>query len=250
MNGKETRDHPRLQEEVVAILNRWVEELSQTFGEELDAVVVYGSALGPDFVPGRSDINTLVLLTGLEPPLLERMAKVYSRWRRTLRTVPIVLTRSELQRSTDVFPIEYADMQAQHVTLHGPDPLEYLEIAPVHLRLQLERELKSKLIRLREAFLQAAGPDRAVAQLMTQSVNSFLTLTGAALRLRGEIPPADRGGVLERLNQALGLETTALAQVLELKRGGARLPRGAVGDLFSRYLANVRALVQWVDEEG
>jgi predicted nucleotidyltransferase len=248
MNAPNQANRPRLREDMVAVLNRWVEELRQDFGDELDAVVVYGSVLSNDFTPGRSDINTLVLLTRLDAEVLARAGKVYARWQRTLRTGPILLTRRELHRSADVFPIEYADMQARHVTLHGLDPLDDLEIAPADLRLQLEHELKSKLVRLREAYLQVAGRERAVAQLMAHSVGSFLTLAGAALRLRGESPPPDRKALLERLAAAFALETAPFAEVLALKSSPARKGRGAANDLFARYLKSVEALAQWVDE--
>ena len=61
------------------------------------------------------------------------------------------MTRQELERSTDVFTIELLDMQQHHRVLFGEDVVQGLQI-PMHLhRVQVEYELREKLILLAPA---------------------------------------------------------------------------------------------------
>ena len=74
--------------------------------------------------------------------------------------MPRFFTTELMNQSSDVFPIEFLDIRTTHVILHGTDPLADLEIRRDHLRLQCERELREKLMRLREGYVEAHGRDR------------------------------------------------------------------------------------------
>ena len=69
------------------------------------------------------------------------------------------MTRDELERSADVFTIELLDMQQHHRVLFGEDVLKGLQIPMDLHRVQVEYELREKLILLRQHILLAAGND-------------------------------------------------------------------------------------------
>ncbi|HWT44857.1 MAG TPA: nucleotidyltransferase domain-containing protein, partial [Vicinamibacterales bacterium] len=61
-------------------LEQLVEQLQKAFGDELRAVVLYGSAAAGEHIAKRSDLNVLVLVRSLDLPLLEREAAIARAW--------------------------------------------------------------------------------------------------------------------------------------------------------------------------
>ena len=98
--------------------------LAKTLGElaGLNAsVVLYGSAARSDWVPGRSDVNLLVLVDDTSSTALRRLTPAVTEWHTKGFAPPLIMGREEWQRSADVFPIEIADMQVAHRVLCGVD---------------------------------------------------------------------------------------------------------------------------------
>ena len=79
----------------------------------------------------------------------------------------------EFDRSTDVFTIELLDMKQHHRVLYGEDVLSGLRIAIDLHRVQVEYELREKLILLRQHILIADGNDAKLWDLMLRSAPSF-----------------------------------------------------------------------------
>jgi hypothetical protein len=232
---------------VPAALERFVADVRGLYGEDLLAVVLYGSAATGEHVPGQSDLNLLVLLRAVTAAHLRRAHAHVGRWRKAGIVAPLFLDPHYIQTSTDVFPLEFLDMQAHHRVLSGSDDvLRAVRVDPTNLRLQCEQEMRGKLLRLRQVYLETAGDARRVTALMADSASSFLVILRAALRLAGRPVPSGREAVLAEA-ATLGTPTAAMREVLRLKRGEVRLRGEAADALFDRYLAEVQALVEVLD---
>ena len=110
-----------------------------------------------------------------------------SRWRAAGEGVPLLLTRLELERSLDTFPIEYGAIMAKHELVQGADPFAGLAIARDDLRHACERQVKSHLIHLREGLLETGGRPSAMAGLVESSAPAFRAVLQAVLRLTAEV---------------------------------------------------------------
>ena len=110
-----------------------------------------------------------------------------SRWRAAGDGVPLLLTRLELERSLDTFPIEYGAIMAKHELVQGTDPFAGLAIGRDDLRRACERQVKSHLIHLREGLLETGGRPSAMAGLVESSAPAFRAVLQAVLRLTGEV---------------------------------------------------------------
>jgi hypothetical protein len=138
-------------------LTEFVNRLRQAAGENLKSVILYGSAAGGEFHSEFSNLNLLCIMGEISFPLLASLAPAVEWWTRQKHAAPLLFTREELERSADVFAIEFLDMQRRHRLLFGDDVLSALKI-PMHLhKLQVEYELREKLILLRESALLAAN---------------------------------------------------------------------------------------------
>lgn len=224
--------------------------LVERFGDRLHSVLLYGSVARDEAIPGVSDINVLVLLDRIDADTLRQAAPLAKRWARAGNTAPLFMTTDEWRRAADAFAVEAADMRDAHERLHGADPLADFEVDPTALRLQAERELRGKLLQLREGMLLAAEEPEAVGRLLLVALPSFVTYMRAALRLADRPVPRDSGAVIDRAGELLGVEPAALHTVWDARRGRQRL-RVAVDDpLVQGYYTIAEATAAFVDTLG
>jgi len=217
-------------------------ELAALFGEALRTVVVYGSAAGPGFDPRRSDVNLCAVAEPLEFTQVARVAQWWSRWRRQRVAAPLLLSATDLERSLDVFPLEFLDLQARHRTLAGDELFAALRFAPESVRAECEREAKGKLLRLRGLYLELAGSGRDLRALMLDSRKTFLHVLRGLLYLRGETWQGDGKAVVAAFERHFGCRLPLLAALGE---SGAGVERN-----FAAYLAEIEAVATIADREA
>ncbi len=154
----------------------FVKRCREAAGPNLEAIILFGSAVSGDFHPGLSDLNMFCVLREASFQHLQALAPVVKWWDKQKLPPPLCMTRNELQRSTDVFTIELLDMVQHHRLLVGEDVLQGLQIDTHLHRVQVEYELREKLILLRQHVLVADGKDSRLWDILLHSVPSFATL--------------------------------------------------------------------------
>src|SRR5580700_3019743 len=218
-------------------IDEFVGRLRQAAGENLQSVVVYGSAATGEFHDDFSNVNLLCILRETSFTKLAALGPAVEWWSRKQRHAPLVLTREELERSTDVFSIE----------LLGDDPLTGLSI-PMHLhRAQLEYELREKLILLRQRLLLHAGNERRLWELLLGSLSAFATLFRHTLIALGEVAPHSKREVLQALTARIQFDPSAFLQLLDIREHKADRKQFNVKDVFARYLEAVQRITTAVD---
>ncbi len=224
-----------------------VDQLKQALSDKLCAAVLYGSAAAGDFVPGTSNYNLLLVLDRLGLDELSALLKPVSRWTREGHRPPLLFARGQLEASADVFPIELCDIRQSRRVLVGEDPLAGVSISQEHLRLQLERELRGKLLALREGYLMTGGRPKQVVRLLVSSLNGFLVLFRAALRLFREDVPAEKMDALRLLGQHVTFDPRPLAEIHELKHRRRTMRSVDPLALFQAYLTTIEQVVEAID---
>ena len=224
-----------------------VQELRTAAPSGLRSVILYGSAAAGDHVGKRSDYNILVVTEHLGLRELKAFSKTSSAWVKAGNPPPLFFTLGRLKNSADVFPIELLDMKESHKVLSGENVLQEVEVHLDNLRLQLEHELKAKLIQLREGFLAVGGKPKNVLELMIGSLSNFLVLFRAALRLyQDEVPPT-KMEALRALSEQVEFDTGVFEDIEELKEGRKKPRHVDPEGLFEKYLRTVEAVVDAID---
>jgi hypothetical protein len=231
-------------------LQGFVQDVQGLYGEDLVAVLLYGSAAGGEHVPSRSDLNVAVVLRQLTPDLLRKAAGHLRAWHRRGFATPVFFDREFLHGSLDVFPVEFLDMQDRHRVLWGSDVLAGLEITRANLRRQCEQELRGKLLRLRQSYIESAHDPAALEQVLAVAVSSMAVLVRTLLRLGGADPSGRTDEVLARAEQKFGVSTEHLRKASQLKRGEIRLTGASLDTLYRDVLNEVQGLVGVVDGLG
>jgi hypothetical protein len=229
-------------------INEFISRLRAASGENLESVILYGSAADGEFHPDFSNVNLLCVLREASLGALVAIAPAVKWWTKQKHHEPLVLTCEELETSTDVFSIELLDMQHRHRVLFGADVLSGLKI-PMHLhRAQLEYELREKLILLRERLLLAATDKKQLWDLMLNSLSAFTTLFRHALIALGTTPPKSKRETIKELAARISFDASAFLQLLDIRERKVETKQFDVTDVFSRYLAAVQQVTAAVDK--
>jgi predicted nucleotidyltransferase len=89
-----------------AKLTDLVARLKEFAGENLESVVLYGSAARGDFQEGHSDLNVLCVLRSLATRELTRVSPAMRWWCKEQNEPPLLFfTAAELSEAADVFSI-------------------------------------------------------------------------------------------------------------------------------------------------
>jgi hypothetical protein len=225
----------------------FVEKMRAAAGANLESIILYGSAASGDYNPAFSNVNLFCVLRDSSYPKLRNVAPVVQWWGRQKQPPPLFMTREELERSTDVFTIEFVDMVQHHRVLWGDDVIDKLQV-PMRLhRLQVEYELREKLILLRQHVLLAGDNERRIWELMVRSVASFATLFRHALIALGESAPLTRRDAVARLASRVGFDSSGIEQVLDAREHKGNLKKFHTVDILGTYLAAVEKVVSAID---
>jgi hypothetical protein len=229
-------------------LDDFVKRMSEAAGANLESVILFGSAVAGDFHPEFSNFNLFCVLRDTSFSALQPLAPVARWWEGQKQPPPLLMTRAELHRSNDVFTIELLDMQQHHEVLLGEDVLLGLKIPEDLHRVQVEYELREKLILLRQQLLLSSGNSRRLWELLVYSVSSFVTLFRHALIVLGHAAPVAKREAVQALAAHLHFDATAILQVLDVREHKANPKSMDVNDLFARYMAVVEQVTTAVDQ--
>jgi predicted nucleotidyltransferase len=227
-------------------LQELVDRLRTVMRERLQSVILYGSAAAGEHNEHFSDINVLCVLTRVTPAELADSAPIFEWWRKLGNPSPLLLSEEELRTSTDCFPVEFQDMKERRRVLFGPDPIQDLAIEKVFYRAQVEMELRSKLLRLRQKAAEVLFEKPALLRLMIDSAPNFLVLARHALLVSGRASGFRKREIVRHLPE-IGADSTPFDTLLDL-RDQSKLARDVDPEaLFASYLKQIEALVGHVD---
>ncbi len=228
-------------------LDELVAQLSSTFADGLDSVVLYGSAAAGEHIPNRSDYNVLVIVKRLDAERLRALSATARAWGEAGNPPPLIFTEEEWRDSSDVFPMEYADMIDRHRVLHGRSPFDGVQVSKADLRLQLEHQARGKLLALRQGLLASAGDRKAELQLLSSSVSTIMVIFRAVERLRGEIPSRDNVELSRSVSGAARVDADAFVRVVRHVRGENKLAPVDAPAVLDGFLKGMEGIVEYLD---
>jgi predicted nucleotidyltransferase len=237
-----------MEEKIQILINKFADQIYKQLGENLKSIVLYGSAASARFLPGKSDINLLIVLDKVELGSLIDIGTVVAGYRKHRFADPVVVDAEYIDRSGDVFPIEFKDAKLEHKLIYGGDPLAKLEIKPKDLRLQLERELKQNLLRLRQMLIRDPGISSRFIEDLAQAGKSVAAhLRAVAMLMPGAEKDANRPPV-DKVEKLVGANLPAIRWMIELKDQKSAPKKPEVLNILPTLLDELGHLVRWVDE--
>ena len=232
------------------IFQEIIDDYKGMFRNDLVSIILYGSATGKAYIPGKSDINFMIILTEAGIENLDKAFKTVDKWQKRNVAIPLFLTEHYVETSMDVFPIEYLNIQQNYVLVYGKDVLKDLSFHHELVRLQCEREIKGKLLLLREAYMETSGKGKSLKEVIKQSIPAFVAIFEALLFLKEIEIPAEKRATIKAACEAFGLDTGLFERLLGIKEEKTKPDESEMNALFKAYLAEVRKLSVLADSMG
>ena len=237
-----------VRQEVRKKVEPYLKKLLEIHGDNIISIVLYGSATGDDFSPKSSDINLLVVFKELDFPQLNKSLKLISGGIQKKIVAPLFLSSMHVETSKDVFPIEFLEIQENNKVLYGQDLFKDMQIEQRHIRLFCEQQIKGKLIRLRQAYMEVGLKKKGIEALMKESLYGLMPIFRALLRLRRFEPLVDKEGIIGQLSDSLSLDRDVFLAILRDKKDDEKIAGQDVAVYFERYIGEIKKLAIAVDQ--
>ncbi len=222
----------------------FIQRLKDTYQDGLISVILYGSAASGEFIDKHSNLNLLVVLRSTDLENLKKAASLTNKFR---MINPLFFTEKYINSSTDIFPIEFLDMQENYLILYGRDVLKDINIDIKNLRFQCEQELKSKLINLRQLYLTANKDEPALRRLLFKSFTSVLHILRNVLRLKGRKPPYKKEDILKEVALEFEFDSKNWNKISAAKNKQIKLSQKDTEGLFVNFVRELEKIVETVD---
>lgn len=227
------------------ILQTLTRGLKDIYAGELVSLILYGSAVSGEFIDKHSNLNLLAVLKNADLEAIKRCAKLIRKFK-TIST--LFLTEDYIASSTDIFPIEFLDMQENYSLLYGKDVLKDIRIDIRNLRFQCEQELKAKLLKLRQAYSLLNNNLPALRSLLFVSFTSVLHILRNLLRIKGRKPAYLKDEVLKELSSEFKIDINLWEKILAARNKRIKLPAREIEQAFIGFFRELDSLVSIVDK--
>jgi hypothetical protein len=236
-----------LAEETQQLLRSYVKDVVKAYGQQLEGLLLYGSAVRGEFLPGRSNLNLLLFLCSYDVTLLKQYSPLHKRWAKEQIVVPLFLTKEDLRSAACVFPLEYVEIHECHRVLWGQDPFVGFKIDARHLAGEVLQNLRGNLVRVRQRFVEGGSTEEATTILLPLSITALLPGLRGVQRLAGRPVVSHGEPLLKDMEAYCGMEFSGLRDAWFLKRGLISPGQKEVPRLMDRYLENLARLVAAVE---
>lgn len=239
-------------------LTSFRDALVEQLGDELGSMILFGSGTGSHYLDEVSDLNLLIVLETASMSALETTRSAL-RDHKQIAVDPVIVTRGELERLPEAFPIETADMQAAHRVLSGEDVLRGLNVRSEAIREQLVAEVLGKTMRLRTVFAHAKrGDAKQLRALLIQAIGPFAALMRAALHVGDAhfaefAPPREFLEILAQMEERFGMELEGFRSASLIKSGDETPDGVELAAIFEKVLTEaegLRTLVESIRSEA
>ncbi|MEJ2696711.1 MAG: hypothetical protein P8013_08675 [Candidatus Sulfobium sp.] len=222
-------------------------EILRGYRDDIDSIHLTGSAVTEDYDEKTSDINSIVVLKKMDLKFVEFLAPMGKKYRKKGISAPLIMTPDYIRTSLDVFPMEFLDFKHIHETVFGEDILKDLMVTDADLRHQCEREVKSRLIGLRQGYISSMGDKQVLTERLAGSISGYMPLFRGIICLMGKERPVKKHEVISELASATGVETAIFRKVLDIKRGRLTPGKEEVDKVFEEYYAATEKIGEIID---
>ncbi len=226
----------------------FIEEILGSYSENIHSIHIVGSSVTEDFDEKTSDTNSIFVLNEIDLKFIELIAPLGKRYGKKGVAAPLIMTPEYIMHSLDVFPVEFLDLKLIHETVLGEDILKDMEIHMVDLRHQCEREIKSKLIGLRQGYISSQGDRHILTERFVSTISGYIPLFRGIIHLMGKEQAIRKYDVIRSLSDSTGINTDIFRKILDIKKGKSKLTKDELNTVFEEYYMATQKIGNVIDE--
>jgi len=215
--------------------------------EDIISIYVIGSAVTRDFDIKHSDINTSIIVKDVKVSLFDFIASLGKRHGKKKLHAPLVITRNYIDRSLEVFPLEFLEMKLIHHLVYGEDALQDIKIEKADVRLQCERELKGRLQLLCQGYIRAMGKKSLLKDLFIGALSGYFPIFRGILFLYDQKIPREKNDVIYALQNCCHIKIDMFTRLLTIRAKNLNPPKAELKEIFEELYCEIDALAKKID---
>jgi len=243
----EIKNIQQLPESVRPRVSSYVQKMLALHENNVLSVVAYGSAASKNFIPQVSDINLAVVLKELGFNDLKKSLELVRDGKSQKITAPLFLTPDYIRQSLDIFPVEFLDLRDHHILLFGEDVFSFLKVDDRHLKLFCEEQIKGKLLRIRQAYLEIGLNPKGKELLLKDSLNALIPIFRNLLRLANRPIPPNKEEMLKALGHAFSIDGNVLIAIYRDRANDEKIAGHDVEPYLQKYITILEQLANRMD---
>jgi hypothetical protein len=240
----------KIRPELVPLLSALTDDVARAasaVSHTLTAAVLFGSATGPRYRPGKSDVNIFMVFDHVDMALLKALLPVFNRHLKKLRSRPVVVESEFMFDATDVFPMEFLEWKEQSIPFFGTNPLDAADIERKNLRHEIEENLRGKVLRLIQSYFEVGGNAAKFLEFLDSTLPNFLTVFRNILRLAGGAAEYDPEKLMKAIEMQTGIDLTGSRRLIQSRTGQMKITPGEIETVFHAYLEELDKLAEYID---
>ncbi len=234
---------PQSLEKAIGRLN---EQLVESLGDSLYSCILFGSAVRGDFTAQSSDLNLLIILNDTSPKAHDLIAEVLSD-HTDIRVDPMVLGRSGIKRSFEMFGPKFLSISRNYRVLHGADLFKGLVIDNGILKFLAEQTLRNLRMSAVRAYTLYSRDRTQYVRYVNRMRASIFTALSDVVRLSNDadVPHnfSDRPKVIEEFFKT---DASVLTDFLQLS-GRGKLSTQEIQSLHLGLFNLLNHAILWVE---
>ena len=191
-------DNKKIPQGLPAEVQAWLTQASQalidSLGDELEALILFGSA-AEGLMRASSDVNLLVVLSRFDPERIDKASGVLQDAAAAVELHPMLLLGSELPLAAESFSVKFDDIAHRHVVLYGQDPFDKLSIPREMIVKRLQQVLFNLTVRLRTLYANGRAREEGLAAIIADTAAPLRRSAYAILELRGDHPSSPKAAL-------------------------------------------------------
>jgi len=218
-------------DQVRQVLEGIVEAARRGFGDDLRAIVLYGSA-AEGRLRATSDVNLMFVLHRFDEEKANDFREPFRFAGAAVDVNAMFVLEKELDLATREFAQKFADMQRRHVMLYGDDPLTSINISREALVRRLQQTLLNLSMRLRELYLARSLREEQCALTIAEATGPLRAAAASILELEGRGTLAPKEALYTFVHDLGPSDFIDLLPHLSEARERRVLPPGRAADLL------------------
>jgi len=184
-----------------------------------------------------------VLILDSDPEgLLEKLEGLRDYCRKTRLPFPLVVDRQFVLSSLDSYPLEFLDIiSSRYQNLFAKeDVLATLTFSTADLRLQMEREVKSKWLLTRLTVLEQSPKPKVLAETLSMSIRAIIPVLKGLCYIANRPIPVEPLDLIDQAKDVSKLDLSPLGNWLNLDKADM--------NMVMSYLEILSTLMQYLEK--
>lgn len=238
----------KLSKKITSSIEIYCSEMIEIHQNNLISIYAYGDTLEQKNINKKSRLPLLFIFENITMDVLDNSIKTVKKGLKNNIVTPLFLTPNNIKTSTDVFPLEFLEIKNNNILLHGKDLAKDIEIETKNIRLQCEQEIKGKIIRLRQTYLEQGANNKVIESLILDSFGALIPVFKGLLGLKGINPALSKEATIETLCSTYQLKAEVFTAIINDSSRDSKINNQPACTFFANYVQELTKLAAAVDK--